>query len=135
MGLTRTVVGMIAFVAVAIGAMVLMLSRGGPALHDSARIAGVAEPPYSDDIATTIDFSDLRVPREDLVQAARGLDAIQSITKPDRTPVAQAEGVPPDARVIVVELGDAAVAYPIFILDFHEIINDVVADTPIAVVY
>ena len=40
-----------------------------------------------------------------------------------------------DRRVIAVTIGDETIGYPLSILTFHEIINDRVADTPIAATY
>ena len=40
-----------------------------------------------------------------------------------------------DDRVLVLELADEARAYPVRILDFHEVVNDRVGDRPVAVTW
>jgi|GEM_PF-2380724 len=44
-------------------------------------------------------------------------------------------GGPPKDRVIGVFIGKEARAYPLAILNYHEIVNDTVANTPVAMTY
>ena len=62
-------------------------------------------------------------------------DGIPSIDAPRFAPVATVEGLADTAPVMSIELDGVARAYPIAILIWHEIVNDTVADRPIAVTY
>lgn len=62
-------------------------------------------------------------------------DGIPSIDDPRFAPVATVEGLADNAPVMSIELDGVARAYPIAILIWHEIVNDVVADRPVAVTY
>ncbi|MGI9013745.1 MAG: DUF3179 domain-containing (seleno)protein [Phycisphaerales bacterium] len=64
-----------------------------------------------------------------------GKDGIEALVQPQRVPVGGAETLAPAERIIEVEIGDEAVAYPILMLNWHEVINDVISDRAIAVTY
>lgn len=63
------------------------------------------------------------------------LDSIPSLTNPLRIKASDASYPSAEGRVVVVDIAGEAVAYPIGILTWHEIMNDMVGDIPIAVVY
>lgn len=72
----------------------------------------------------------------DVVAGGPPKDGIPALTNPKRINVADATDFPASgARVIEVVVNNEAVAYPIGILNWHEIVNDNVGDTPIAVTY
>lgn len=48
---------------------------------------------------------------------------------------ARAAGIPDEALVMAVRVGDVARAYPVEVLAYHHVLNDEVGDTPIAVTY
>jgi hypothetical protein len=62
-------------------------------------------------------------------------DGIPALVAPARVAAADAAYPPDDGRVIAVEVEGEAVAYPIGILNFHEIANDTVGGVPVAVTY
>lgn len=62
-------------------------------------------------------------------------DDIPSIDEPQFKPVAQEDHIPDQEPVIGLALNGAARAYPLRILMWHEIVNDQIGDTPIAVTY
>lgn len=89
-------------------------------------------------------LDDCRVPRERIVAANMARDGIASIDHPAFLTVdelAQLDGsrrgklLVPDDRVVGVVSGDDARAYPIRLLRWHEVVNDVVDGLPIAVTY
>ena len=60
-------------------------------------------------------------------------DAIEAIDRPDMIPAIEAAGLMrEDEPVVGVFDGDHARAYPTWFLDSHEVINDLLGDTPIA---
>ena len=63
-------------------------------------------------------------------------DAISAIDAPQLDSVGEAdEWLHPEEPVVLVQLNDEARAYPLQILTWHEIVNDVVGDEPILVSY
>ena len=62
-------------------------------------------------------------------------DGIPPIDAPRFVPAAEVDWVGDDEAVIALDLGGEHRAYPIHILMWHEIVNDVVAQRPVAVTY
>lgn len=60
------------------------------------------------------------------------VDGIPALVDPARIPAAGAAELGPDAPVFGVLFGGEAHAYPTEILDWHEMVNDVVGDVPFA---
>lgn len=75
------------------------------------------------------------VPLSALQSGGPGKDGIPALTNPQFTLGAHASYLSPFDRVIGVVVQSDARAYPISILTHHEIVNDRVADVPIAVTY
>ena len=81
-------------------------------------------------------YAQCDVPPQSLVSGGIGKDAIPALTNPEVV-----EALPGDAhwrpadRVLGVVMNGVARAYPIPILWWHEIVNDVLGDVPIAVTY
>ena len=80
------------------------------------------------------DLSDSLVDPSQILRGGPPRDGIPSIDDPVFVPAAEA-GLSDDARIIGVEIGGDARAYPISILNWHEIVNDVVGGKPIAVTF
>jgi hypothetical protein len=77
----------------------------------------------------TIDYGDL-------LSGGPPRDGIPSIDDPQFiSPDAAGEWLAGNEPVIALEIGDEARAYPLQILTWHEIVNDVVADVPVAVTF
>lgn len=76
------------------------------------------------------DTSNRRFNPEELLAPGVAKDAIPALTMPNRTMIPA-----PTDRVVEVVIGGSAVAYPLNILNWHEIVNDSVAGVPIAVTY
>jgi hypothetical protein len=93
------------------------------------------------------DLSNLSIPRGLLVPAAAkdGIRAIPSSLEVSITPLEvelrnrnereEGQFLVPSDRVIGVEIGGESRAYPLHVLNYHEVANDVLAGTPIAVTY
>lgn len=52
-----------------------------------------------------------------------------------RFAAANESGLPDDAIVMAVRVGEAARAYPVEVMAYHHVLNDVAGDTPIVVTY
>ena len=66
------------------------------------------------------------VPKEEILSGGPPKDGIPAILKPKFVPAAKAAFLTPGDQIIGVEVGGQARAYPIRILNFHEVVNDTV---------
>ena len=82
------------------------------------------------------DFSKHTVSLSEIESGGPGKDGIPAIDAPAFVPVEEASGwLEPGEPVIELELGGEAWAYPLQVLIWHEIVNDTVAGTPVAVTF
>lgn len=82
------------------------------------------------------DISKHSINLDELIDGGPGKDEIPSINNP--TFVSQDEAsdwLQPNEPVIALEIGGIARAYPIQILIWHEIANDIISDTPVSVTF
>ncbi|MBI2872141.1 MAG: DUF3179 domain-containing protein [Chloroflexi bacterium] len=104
--------------------------------------------PDDDTIATTLlaagimptqwrtDFTKRSVPLEEIVSGGPRKDGIPAIDNPKFVPVAEASSwLAPREPVLALELNGDVRAYPVQVLIWHEIVNDVVGGRPVAVTY
>jgi hypothetical protein len=75
------------------------------------------------------------VPWEEVLQGCGRRDCIPSIDHPRFVAAADADFLADQDIVMALELDGHARAYPVAILNYHEIINDVIAGRPLAVTY
>lgn len=75
------------------------------------------------------------VPWDELLQGCGQRDCIPSIDKPRFVAAAEANFLADEDIVMAIELDGDARAYPVAILNYHEIVNDVIAGRPVAVTY
>jgi len=71
----------------------------------------------------------------DVVWGGVGVDGLPDLTRPPTTTAAGADFLTPDEAVFGVVLDGQARAYPLRILDWHELVNDVVAGRPVALTW
>jgi hypothetical protein len=96
---------------------------------------GEAGPPPIATAGWRTDFSRRAVPLAEFRPGGPGKDGIPAIDRPGFVPAGQADFLEPREPVILVEIDGDARAYPIQIVIWHEIVNDVVAGVPIAVTF
>ena len=126
---------MIAVVAAAVAAAALAACSGGDSDESAGDEAAAEEIPFDiSDWGT--EFSEHSVPLDEFVGGGPPKDGIPSIDDPEFISVDEADRFL-DARepVAVVELDGEVRAYPIQILIWHEIVNDEIAERPVAVTY
>lgn len=75
------------------------------------------------------------VPLDEIKSGGPPKDGIPSIDNPKFIPVSEAKFLKDDDLVIGVHLDGQTKAYPLFILVWHEIVNDKFGTTPVAVTY
>jgi hypothetical protein len=80
-------------------------------------------------------LSGLTVDPKLIVDGGPGKDGIKSVDAPVFVPLPQAVWLTKETEVIGVKLGEDARAYPVRMLEYHQIVNDVVDGKPITVSY
>ena len=83
----------------------------------------------------SFDLADAIVPTDEIRSGGPAKDGIPALTNPDFIGADEADYLQPTDRVIGVAWQGEARAYPLRILNYHEIVNDRVRETPIAVTY
>lgn len=81
------------------------------------------------------ELDDALVPAEEIQQGGPGRDGIRSLDYPAFVSAKDAQFLQAKDRVLGIELNGVARAYPIRILNYHEIVNDAFADRAIVVTY
>jgi len=83
----------------------------------------------------TFDLSNTTIPRAEILSGGPPKDGIPALSNPKFLPAAAATYLQPTDRIIGISVNNEARAYPLRILNYHEIVNDRLADIPIAVTY
>jgi hypothetical protein len=86
-------------------------------------------------IETIFNLENLTVPRGKILRGRQPKDGIPALTNPPTSPVAQASFLDPASRVVGVTVDGVARAYPINVLNQHEVINDHLGRTDLAITY
>jgi hypothetical protein len=82
------------------------------------------------------DLSSALVPVEQIVGGGPGRDGIPALTDPRFESVREASSwMRPDDRLLALEIGGVAKAYPLRILNWHEVVNDRIGARPVLVTY
>ncbi len=81
------------------------------------------------------DVDGATVPREAIVAGGPGRDGIRSVDAPEFAPPDEATWVAADTPVLGVEAGGEARIYPVHLLEYHQIVNDVLGGVPVAITY
>jgi len=80
-------------------------------------------------------MNNLRIPYEEIRRGGPPKDGIPSIDHPKFLNISKADFLKDDDYVLGVEINGKAKAYPIRILNYHEIVNDWFGEMPIVVTY
>ena len=75
------------------------------------------------------------VPQNEILSGGPPKDGIPAILEPKFIPAGKAAFLSPSDQIIGIELGGQARAYPIRILNLHEVVNDTVDNVPFAVTF
>ena len=81
------------------------------------------------------DLSKSVIPLEEILSGGPPKDGIPAITNPRMIPARDATFLKPTDRVVGVTAGEESRAYPIGILNYHEIVNDSLSNSKYAVTY
>ena len=86
-------------------------------------------------LSTGFNLDNAIVPRNQILAGGPPKDGIPAILKPKFIEPGQADFLADNDQVIGVDVNGVAKAYPINILNWHEVVNDTVNDMPIAVTF
>lgn len=100
-----------------------------PALLDG-RFPGVVSSPLEQ-----FNLEGLLVGRREIVHGGPPKDGIPSLMNPRTVPLASADSMRAEDRVVGMTIADESRAYPIRLLTYHEVVNDTLGGVPIAVIY
>lgn len=75
------------------------------------------------------------VPQQEILSGGPPKDGIPAILEPKFVPPAEADFLNESDDVIGVTIGNETRAYPIKILNWHEVVNDTINDVPIVVTF
>jgi hypothetical protein len=81
------------------------------------------------------DLSNSLINPDEILSGGPPKDGIPAIDKPRFLPGSAASFMHPEDRVLGIEMNDSAKAYPIRILNWHEIVNDHIGDNSFAITY
>ena len=103
----------------------------------AALLLGAEEPTETEGAAPLNGFSVERhvVPRDEIREGGPERDFVRSIDLPSFVSPEDATWVAPPNPVLGVALDGEARAYPVHVMEWHGVVNDVVGEVPLAVVY
>ena len=81
------------------------------------------------------DLSNATIPRDELLPGGPPRDGIPAIDQPQFVEASKVDFLRDDDRVLSVKIDNEVRAYPLRILNWHEIVNDQIGDHAIAVTY
>ena len=110
-------------------AAALLATPAAALLPPQTPLSGWAvEWPDTDFSRSTVDFGEI-------LSGGPPKDGIPAVDDPEHGPVSGEDRLTPREPVVSLEIGGAARAYPIRYLIWHEIVNDRLAGTPVAVTF
>lgn len=115
-------------------ALVLSVALSGSLLISSA--ASADQTPRDPFTAFLPRGARVSVPREEIFGGGPGVDGIPALVRPRRSSAAEADrALKSGDAVLGLVIGEESVAYPIRLLNWHELVNDEVGGIPVAVTY
>lgn len=123
----------ISLLLVVIGLAVWQISVDATSVWDGG--VGSAQAMQLQGSPPAFDLQTLVVKKREILSGGPPKDGIPALTNPHFIKAADARYLRPDDRVIGLVIGEDARAYPLAILNYHEIVNDTVGKTLVAVSY
>ncbi len=81
------------------------------------------------------DISDSLIPQKEILQGGPPRDGIPAIHNPQFLPAHKASFLSPQDRVLGISMGNMAKAYPVRILNWHEIVNDRIGEDKFVITF
>ena len=85
--------------------------------------------------AAEFNLDNLVIPGEWITFGGPPKDGISALRDPEHVAMESCDRLEDDDRVVGIVVGDEARAYPLRVLLYHEIVNDEIGGTPVAIVY
>jgi hypothetical protein len=123
----------ISLLLVVIGLAVWQISVDATSVWDGG--AGSAQAMQFQGSPPAFDLQSLVVDKREILSGGPPKDGIPALTNPLFIRAADARYLRPDDRVIGLAIGEDVRAYPLAILNYHEIVNDTVGKTLVVVTY
>ncbi len=101
----------------------------------AATLVAEADPGRWQNEGWTTDFSKTLIDFAEVVSGGPPRDGIPSIDNPKFIPISEERTIAGNEPVILLEAGGAVKVYPLRILTWHEIVNDVAGNVPVAVTF
>jgi hypothetical protein len=111
------------------------LLLAGPLLVGAAASAEPSPPPQAGAGPNGFSLENLAVPRDAILEGGPARDKIRSVDSPEFVPPPEATWSPPPVTVLGVALEDAAHAYPVHLVEYHQVVNDELGGVPILLSY
>ena len=105
-----------------------MPNPAGTGFIVAALLAGLSVP-----VSADWDFSGAKIPVDQIQSGGPPRDGIPALIAPKMIPASEAGFLKDEDRVLGLEAGGEARAYPLRILSWHELVNDTVGGSPILV--
>jgi len=121
--------------AVLLTAAVVQAQRGRPAKRAAAARAQKSRAAKGPPSLNGFTLADCSIPVRRILGGGVAKDGIPALTRPKAVPAEKARHLRPHHLVIGVAIEDEQRAYPLRVLVWHENVNDVLGDKPIAVTY
>jgi len=86
-------------------------------------------------ILTGFNTDNAIVPQQEILSGGPPKDGIPAILKPKMVDPGKAAYLEDSDTVIAVKIGGEARAYPVKVLNWHEVVNDTIGGVPIAVTF
>ena len=106
-----------------------------PPLLLALALFAFAQSPVAAPVKNGFDLATAEIPPDDILRGGPPRDGIPAVHDPKFVPADAATFLAPDDRVLGLVVDETARAYPVRILDWHEIVNDRIGDTAFAVTY
>jgi len=86
-------------------------------------------------VAAALDLSNPRIPLEEIRNGGPPKDGIPALTDPEVISASEVSYLAPSDRILGLVMNGEARAYPLKILNWHEIVNDTLGGEPVLVSY
>lgn len=98
-------------------------------------LALIAAPAHAGVVKNGFELEGGLIPPSEILHGGPPRDAIPALTAPRFVAAGEARWLADDDRVLGLQRGGIAKAYPIAILNWHELVNDRLGDEPVVVTY
>jgi hypothetical protein len=118
--------------ALLVVSIVWVATFGGAAKAEPAAPAADLAAP---DVVNGFRLTSLAVPRSEILEGGPARDAIHSVDAPEFVKPDEATWVRGETPVIGLAVGGLAHCYPVHVMEYHQVVNDLLGETAVALTY